>query len=56
MIVGTDVFVMSVLHPKTIRYCSKLNKAQTLIQMTSVDITFDDSIELKDTKSDPFCG
>lgn len=46
---------MSVLHSKTIRDNAKLSKAYSLVQVTSVNVRFDNSVELENGKTDLFC-
>ena len=53
MIVGTDVFKVSVLHPKAVRDHAQLHKAEPLVQMTGVDIAFHHGVELQDAKAEP---
>ena len=52
MIVRTDVFIMSVLHPETSRNDAKLGKAKAFIQMSGVGIRPHDGIELKNAKAE----
>ena len=56
MIVGTDVLVMPILHPKAARDCPKLNKTKTFIKMPRMDIALYNRIELKHMKTQDLCG
>ena len=53
MIIRANDFIVPILHPESTWNGSKLDKAKPLIQVTSMDITLDNRIELKDTKADP---
>ena len=46
MIVRTDVFIMPVLHTETAGDSPDLLKAQPLVQMTRMDVTFHHGVEL----------
>ena len=51
MIIWTDILIMSILHPESTGDGPKLLKAQTFIKVSCMDIVFNYSIELKNTKS-----
>ena len=55
MIVRANVFIMPILHPKATGDCPELNKTKSFIQMSCVDITLYNRIELKHTKAEIFC-
>ena len=53
VIIRTDIFKMSVLHPEACRNRSKLYKAQALIQMPGMHVGFHHSIKLQYAKFMP---
>ena len=46
---------MSVLHSKTIRDNAELSEANSFVQVTCVDVRFNNSVELKNFKADFLC-
>ena len=46
---------MSVLHSKAVRNNAELSETDSLIQMSGVDITLDNCVELQYFKSDFLC-
>ena len=55
MIIQTDILIGSIFHTKTFRYRSNLHKAQSFVQMTSMNIIFHYSIELQNSKAMLLC-
>ena len=54
MIIGTNVFVMPVLHPEALRNDAQRNISKPLIQMPGVDVAFNHRVELQYRESEPF--
>ena len=50
-IVWANILVVSVLHPKAAGDGSKPHKAQPLIQMTGMEVTLHDGVELENTEA-----
>lgn len=50
-----DVLVMSIFHQKSTRYCAKLHKSQSLIQMKRRRVAFYHRTELQDAKFQGLC-
>ena len=55
MIIRANVFIAPILHPKSSGDCSKLNKAQPLVQMPGMGISLNNGIELQNTEAKILC-
>ena len=54
-IVRANVFKVTVFHSETVRYYSQLNKADSPVKVSCMDIALHNGIELQDPESD-VCG
>ena len=51
MIIRVDVFKMPILHAKSLWDYAKLDKAQSFIEMSCMDVGCDNGIKLQDAKA-----
>ena len=54
MIIGTDVLIMTVLHTETTGNHAQLDKSETFIEMSRVNVAGNNSVKLKDAEAMEF--